>query len=171
VFVNAATEFKTERALSLLNMQTLQMMADETTDPYPVFRQQDLHTSLHYRYKTRQPVLPGEYLRRAGAIALASPILWQALAARAGRESEQILTRVHIPALVVHGEQDNVVKPGFARFIAQALPKAKLVIYEHSGPFPFADVPELFIRELATFGEEAARTRRKARGRGRDSQF
>jgi pimeloyl-ACP methyl ester carboxylesterase len=46
------------------------------------------------------------------------------------------LPRLRPPALFIWGEQDMLVPAGFARFVAEALPAAKLVVLEDCGHVP-----------------------------------
>ena len=54
------------------------------------------------------------------------------------------LASIHVPMLVTEGRYDQVTVPAGAEFIAQRVPGAKLVIFEHSGHSVPADEPAKF---------------------------
>jgi len=55
------------------------------------------------------------------------------------------------PALLVHGEQDMLANVGAARWMAQRMPRARLVTMPHSAHAPFLCQPALFARTLREF--------------------
>ncbi|MCC6775221.1 MAG: alpha/beta fold hydrolase [Hyphomicrobiales bacterium] len=65
--------------------------------------------------------------------------------------SASALAAVRVPALVVHGAADRVFLPGAARMTADAIPGARLSIFEDCGHSPFFEDAARFNRELADF--------------------
>jgi pimeloyl-ACP methyl ester carboxylesterase len=55
------------------------------------------------------------------------------------------------PALVIGGEHDGPNFPELARRVADAIPRAELVILEGVGHNPHLEAPERFHRELLRF--------------------
>lgn len=60
------------------------------------------------------------------------------------------LIDLHVPALIIHGAQDNVVNPNQLNLFAQ-VPMARVVLIAHSRHFPFLDQPQLFDDTLLRF--------------------
>lgn len=58
------------------------------------------------------------------------------------------------PALVIHGEQDDIVLPAVGKAAAGTLQNAKLSLYPHAGHAPFAEDPDQFNTEIATFATQ-----------------
>lgn len=59
--------------------------------------------------------------------------------------------RVNAPVLVVAGAKDFQVGLGPQRALAEALPNARLLVYERSGHFPYLDEPARFARDVVAF--------------------
>lgn len=70
-------------------------------------------------------------------------------------EYEEVLRRLDLPALVVHGEADEVVSAAMARHIADTVPGARLALFEGVGHAPFLEAPETFNAALAAFARAA----------------
>ena len=60
------------------------------------------------------------------------------------------LNDLHVPALIIHGAQDNVVNPNQLDLFDQ-IGVARVVLMPHSRHFPFLDQPELFDDILLRF--------------------
>lgn len=60
------------------------------------------------------------------------------------------LTRLNVPALIVHGGRDEVVNPNQADLFRN-IPSAKVVVMPHSRHFPFLEEPERFNETLLHF--------------------
>lgn len=65
-----------------------------------------------------------------------------------GRE---LLESLSPPALFTHGTADDIIAPAMSRYGAQAVPGARLSLYEGVGHAPFFEDAERFDRELAEF--------------------
>ncbi|HEY8372738.1 MAG TPA: alpha/beta hydrolase [Pseudonocardiaceae bacterium] len=95
--------------------------------------------------------LPEELGRHLLEVSLATPApVRRALFAREA-DSAEVLTAVDVPVLVVHGEDDAVVDPSCARFVAEHVPHAEVSWYPTGGHVPFLVEPERFGKELAEF--------------------
>ncbi|WP_157961636.1 alpha/beta fold hydrolase [Acuticoccus kandeliae] len=55
------------------------------------------------------------------------------------------------PLLVIHGANDAIVSPDVADYFKVVQPRAKVLIFDKSGHFPFAEEPERFNAELSAF--------------------
>ena len=70
---------------------------------------------------------------------------------------KQRLHRVRIPALVLWGEADRVVKPDYGRSLAAAIPGARFTTISGAGHFPHLEQPDAFARSIAEFLQETGR--------------
>ena len=66
-------------------------------------------------------------------------------------DSDDVLSRMTVPVLVTHGDQDTVVLPSMAQHVLDVCPTAESSWYEGIGHAPFLEAPERFNRELADF--------------------
>jgi pimeloyl-ACP methyl ester carboxylesterase len=64
---------------------------------------------------------------------------------------KQRLHRVRVPALILWGSADRVVKPDYGRAYAAAIPGAKFQLIEGAGSFPHLEQPEAFAEAIAEF--------------------
>jgi pimeloyl-ACP methyl ester carboxylesterase len=85
---------------------------------------------------------------RALAVARVEPAL-ESVVRRRPVESE--LTRVRVPTLVLHGEDDRAIVLGRARKTAQAIAGARLVVLPRAGHTSSLEEPALVTRELSQF--------------------
>lgn len=66
-------------------------------------------------------------------------------------DHDDLLPTLKVPALVIHGVQDQVLLPAAGEAIAALLPGAELRLYEASGHAPFLEEPARFDADLAAF--------------------
>ena len=59
---------------------------------------------------------------------------------RAGNTEK--LATIKVPAMIMWGEEDNLIPVSAARWFADALPQAKLIIYPGVGHIPMEEIPE-----------------------------
>jgi len=98
-------------------------------------------------------------LRRLVARAVASREAkgWEARATAQASELREViffepaLEKIHVPTLVMHGEDDRIVWPNAGRALAERIPGAKLVMIEDCGHFPEAECPDQFIPPFRAF--------------------
>lgn len=76
-------------------------------------------------------------------------------------DNDDVLAGIRVPALVVHGTRDRIVRPSAAEHTAGNVPGAVLRMYDGYGHAPFLETPERFDRDLAAFV-------RSIRGEGRN---
>ncbi len=70
-------------------------------------------------------------------------------------DSDDVLSRMTVPVLVTHGEEDTVVLPSMARHVLDVCPTAEASWFAGVGHAPFIEDPERFNRELADFTRRA----------------
>lgn len=56
--------------------------------------------------------------------------------------TKEKLAAIKAPVMIMWGEEDNLIPVGSARWFADALPGAKLVVYPKVGHIPMEEVPE-----------------------------
>lgn len=76
---------------------------------------------------------------------------WAQRAMGARPESFDALRSVHVPALVVRGDEDGLSTAGDAEAMVQALPHARLVTLHGSGHLSALEVPDTFTTALVDF--------------------
>jgi pimeloyl-ACP methyl ester carboxylesterase len=59
-----------------------------------------------------------------------------------------------LPVMVVWGRRDQMIPPAHALGVAQALPHARIAVFEEAGHYPHENDPERFAKALATFVAE-----------------
>ncbi|QRG04879.1 alpha/beta hydrolase [Xanthobacter dioxanivorans] len=68
---------------------------------------------------------------------------------------DDLLSRLDVPVLVVHGEEDEVVAPAMAQHLASLVPGATLDLYAGAGHAPFIEASDRFNSRLAAFVRDA----------------
>lgn len=58
---------------------------------------------------------------------------------------------IHVPTLVMAGEQDRLIPVAQARAMAAAIPGARLVVYPDGGHVPMEQLPDRSVRDLREF--------------------
>jgi pimeloyl-ACP methyl ester carboxylesterase len=89
-------------------------------------------------------------LQFLGSALLVPPRVREALFARR-LANDDVLDRIRVPTLIVHGERDRIVDLESARHLAEHIPHAILSTYPGVGHMPFWEATERFDRELAAF--------------------
>lgn len=62
--------------------------------------------------------------------------------------AEEKLASIKVPVMIMWGEEDNLIPVSSARWFADALPQAKLVIYPKVGHIPMEEIPERSAADL-----------------------
>jgi pimeloyl-ACP methyl ester carboxylesterase len=73
----------------------------------------------------------------------------QGMAARENTES--MLAKLNVPALIVAGEKDQIIPPARSRALAAAVPRASLTMLETAGHMPMLEDPEGTTAAIASF--------------------
>jgi pimeloyl-ACP methyl ester carboxylesterase len=66
------------------------------------------------------------------------------------------LRRIDSPTLVVWGESDRLVAPGYGRAFADAIPIARFALIQNAGHYPYLEQPADFVNTLEAFLSQAA---------------
>jgi pimeloyl-ACP methyl ester carboxylesterase len=66
-------------------------------------------------------------------------------------DNDDVLSRIRVPTLVVHGRDDRVVKLSAAQHTARMVTGAKLLVYPGVGHAPHLEIAARFNRDLAEF--------------------
>ncbi len=61
------------------------------------------------------------------------------------------LSKLPMPTLVLVGRQDAILPLSHSELLAKSIPRARLVVFDHSGHFPFIEEREGFIEAVRTF--------------------
>jgi non-heme chloroperoxidase len=72
-------------------------------------------------------------------------------------DNDDVLARIRVPTLVVHGVADRIVKFSAGEHTASKVPGARLLGYDSAGHAPHIDAAERFNRDLAEFTRSVAR--------------
>lgn len=76
--------------------------------------------------------------------------VWQDMVGRIG-DNTAVLSRIKLPALLIHGSNDKVILPLASQQLANNIKHAKLYIYEDIGHMPFWECPNQFNNHLVDF--------------------
>jgi non-heme chloroperoxidase len=79
------------------------------------------------------------------------PFVRRALFKRPPLDNDDLIARLDLPGLVIHGGRDTITLTTMAEHNARLWPGARLEIYAEAGHSPFLETPERFDRDLAAF--------------------
>jgi non-heme chloroperoxidase len=99
---------------------------------------------------------PGAAVQRLQSDMLRVPPAVRAALFRRTRDNADVLVRTSVPALVVHGERDEVVSPRAAEYAAGKIPGAFLRWFPDVGHMPFAERVQEFNAVLREFAGSAS---------------
>jgi len=68
-----------------------------------------------------------------------------------GQATSQALRDVHVPTLVLHGENDPLVEPASAHKFVAAIAGARLILYPNVGHLPQIEIPQRSAADVAEF--------------------
>jgi len=71
-------------------------------------------------------------------------------------DKRNVLPEIKVPALLIHGDRDEISPPGNSRFMHEKIPGSRLTILEGVGHAPMVEAPALFNAGLRGFIEENA---------------
>jgi non-heme chloroperoxidase len=95
-----------------------------------------------------------EFLFILGYNVIVPPFVREQLAARTV-ENDDVLQNITVPALITHGNKDEIVLPLAGEQHAALIPGAKHSVYENVGHSPFAENAKRFNQELRQFALDA----------------
>lgn len=153
VFLNAVTKNGTDEAVGFFTDEVLGIFGDVLAA--------DTRRSLDgSRALVDLFARPGSdaWLTAYGSAMMVAPT------ARAGMfsrvlDNDDVLGRIRVPTLVMHGQADRIVRPSAGAHTARMVPGAKLIGYDGVGHAPHLDDPDRFDRDLAEFVEASRRDR------------
>lgn len=111
-----------------------------------------LHDQLPFHFADPRDPRVEEYERRTEGAVYAPDVLRHFAAAEyGGIDVEDRLGEVTQPALVLAGRHDRTCVPAAGEAIAAGIPRAELVVFEHSGHMAFAEESEAYVAAVRRF--------------------
>ena len=155
VFVGANTKNGTEEAAGYLTDEVLALFGDVlSTD---LLKSIDGTSALTRMFGDR---LRGRRRERAYGTAMMVPPAVRAAMFNRLLDNDDVLTRILVPTLVMHGDADRIVRLSAATHTAATVPSAKLLVYDGVGHAVQFDAPQRFGRDLSDFVRATRRNRR-----------
>jgi non-heme chloroperoxidase len=146
-FVDALTKLGSEDALAVLTPEVLSLLPGLfSTDVEESARGLDSLLRMCFFSEPAEEDLYG----MLGYNLAVPPYVRQALFSRSF-DNEDLLPRLHQPALVVHGAQDAVVKPSMVDQLKARMTHAQVRLMPHTGHAPFWEDAASFNQELSAF--------------------
>jgi len=63
----------------------------------------------------------------------------------------EIVSKIAVPTLVLHGESDVLIEPASSQRLAEAIPGARLILYPKVGHLPQLEIPQQSAADVAAF--------------------
>lgn len=152
IFVAGATEMGRDEANAMLGMEFLQLVPGFFSDNYA-----EGITALQtfMSIATYEEVDPHTFYFLLGFNSATLP------ASRVGMftrelDNRELMESISIPSLIVQGNNDRIVLPTYANFIANHVPHASRANYDQCGHVPFVEKADRFNQDVAAFMQKAA---------------
>ena len=145
VFEGGMTKLGTAEASAFLSEEVLNIFPDVLSP--------DVRASMNgARALTRMfaPQESGLQETAFGSAMMVAPEIRLAMFSRVF-DNDDVLRQLKVPALVLHGVNDRIVKLSAAQHAARIIPGAKLITYDGTGHAPHLETPARFNRDLAAF--------------------
>jgi pimeloyl-ACP methyl ester carboxylesterase len=68
-----------------------------------------------------------------------------------GPSTQELLSTIRVPTLILWGERDPLIEPAAAKKFAAAIPGAKLITYPNVGHLPQLEIPQRSAQDVAAF--------------------
>lgn len=150
VFVGAVTKAGTEEAQAVLGEELLEIFGGVLS---PDVRTRIAATRSFLPLLTSRPLDREWYeIILAGAM-MVPPEVRLAMFSRE-LDNDDVLGRIDVPTLVIHGQDDQTVQVSAAEHIAATVPGAELRVYDGVGHAPFIEEPQRFDEDLRAFVRE-----------------
>lgn len=150
VFVGAVTKAGTEEAQAVLGEELLEIFGGVLS---PDVRTRIAATRAFVPLLTYRPLDREWYeIILAGAM-MVPPEVRLAMFSRE-LDNDDVLGRIDVPTLVIHGQDDQTVLVSAAEHIAATVPGAELRVYDGVGHAPFIEEPQRFNEDLRAFVRE-----------------
>lgn len=155
VFVGSNTKNGTAEAAGYLTDEVLALFGDVlSTD---LLKSLDGTRALTMLFSDR---LRGRLRERAYGTAMMVPPAVRAAMFNRIIDNDDVLTRILVPTLVMHGDADQIVRVSAATHTAATVPGAKLLVYGGVGHAVQFDAPQQFGRDLSEFVRASRRNPR-----------
>jgi non-heme chloroperoxidase len=155
VFVGSSTKNGTAEAAGYLTDEVLALFGDVlSTD---LLKSIDGTSALTRMFGNQ---VRGTLRERAYGTAMMVPPAVRAAMFNRLLDNDDVLARIQVPTLVMHGDADRIVRPSAATHTAATVPGAKLLIYGGVGHAVQFDAPQRFGRDLSEFVRATRRHRR-----------
>ena len=155
VFVGANTKNGTAEAAGYLTDEVLALFGDVlSTD---LLKSIDGTRALIRMFGDR---VRGTLRERAYGSAMMVPPAVRAAMFNRLLDNDDVLTRILVPTLVMHGDADRIVRLSAATHTVTTVPSAKLLVYDGVGHAVQFDAPQRFGRDLSEFVRATRRNRR-----------
>jgi pimeloyl-ACP methyl ester carboxylesterase len=146
VFVGANTKNGTAQATGYLTDEVLALFGDVlSTD---VLKSLDGTRALTGLFGNR---VRGRLRERAYGTAMMVPSAVRAAMFNRLLDNDDVLTRILVPTLVMHGDADRIVRLSAATHTVATVPGARLIVYDGVGHAVQFDAPQRFGRDLSEF--------------------
>lgn len=150
VFVGAVTKAGTEEAQAVLGEELLEIFGGVLS---PDVRTRIAATRSFLPLLTSRPLDREWYeIILAGAM-MVPPEVRLAMFSRE-LDNDDVLGRIDVPTLVIHGQDDRTVQVSASEHIAATVPGAELRVYDGVGHAPFIEEPQRFDEDLRAFVRE-----------------
>jgi pimeloyl-ACP methyl ester carboxylesterase len=155
VFVGANTKNGTAEAAGYLTDEVLAIFGDVlSTD---LVKSIDGTSALTRMFGHR---IHGQLRERAFGTAMMVPPAVRAAMFNRLLDNDDVLMRILVPTLVMHGDADRIVRPSAATHTVATVPDARLLVYDGVGHAVQFDAPQRFGRDLSEFVRATRRNRR-----------
>lgn len=146
ILVDTRAEADTEEGKA----RRLKAIAQIRTEGAAAFLEEFLPGLIGPSSRTSNPALVDEL--KAMAVPLPDHVLVGCLEGMLERpDSRPLLRSLHLPVLVLVGEEDQLTPPSGARAMAEALPNAELVVIPQAGHTPSLEAPQAVAQAILHF--------------------
>jgi non-heme chloroperoxidase len=160
VFLGASTKLGTAQAVEFLTPEVLAVFPDLLSAE--VRKSIDATRTLTRMFANPLSDAPWE-IAYGGAM-MVPPQVRVGMFSRA-LENDDVLAKIRVPTLAIHGTIDRIVRVIAARHTVRTVPNAKLRLYEGIGHAPNLESPERLGNDLAEFVRSAHSARNVSAGR------
>ncbi len=147
IFVAAATEMGRDEANNMLGAGFLALVPGFFSADYV-----EGITALQQfmSIATYEELDPHTFYSLVGFNAVTLPASRQGMFSRQ-LDNKELMRTITLPSLIVQGNNDQIVLPIYADFIARHIPHASRVSYDNCGHVPFVEAADQFNRDVAAF--------------------
>ncbi len=146
VFLGSSTKNGTAEAAEFLTKQVLALFGDVLSPD--VRKSVDATRALTHLFSN--PLEGSAWEIAYGSAMMVPPEVRLAMFSRV-LDNDDVLARIRVPTLAIHGTGDRIVRVSAARHTAKIVPGAKLLLYDDVGHAPHLESPKRLGRDLAEF--------------------